>query len=626
MKHFSLKTAVLLTLLFSCLGTAGAEELPDFELDQVVVTATRTPVSLRKSGANMSVVTREEIAEKHYRNVADALRQVSGVQITSYGYPGGINTVYINGSDRVLILLDGKRMNRPDNGKVDLVNLVGTDNIEKIEVLKGAGSALYGSDAAAGVINIITRKDGENKTRLDVAFGNSDRRTYGLSNSGSEGKLSWFLNYRDEHSGDFKSGKHTDSNAPGVGERRDYSSYDGKSYNASLSYQLNEKNKLNFVYQGYDNKAEYPGSLSWPSKSWGNDKLNSYDLSWDSQYSDKLQAAFRLYNNNIHYYGGNRDDNFGDYDYRMRVKGAEYQLNAALNEDHLLTGGLEWRRDEVVSSSIEPDTKKNDNKAVYLQDQWKISSKLTLTPGVRYDKHEEYGSYTSPKVVANYQADEKTNFYASWGKFFIAPNFVQLYYKDSYGNYGNPNLKPEKGRSWEIGVNHQFDKTTLGRLNYFDRRTEDKIKWVSDPVTWAGTYENVDKEKARGLEVEIKKQYSEELSASLAYNWLDVKNSNNGSAYERDYDVPRNSWKIALDYEKDRVKAGIAGRFLKDRRGNKNFPEKTYWVWDADVNYQINSDISAYLAVKNILDQYYQEYSGYPAAGRTLLFGLQYSF
>ncbi|MGM9572230.1 MAG: TonB-dependent receptor plug domain-containing protein, partial [bacterium] len=431
----------------------------------------------------------------------------------------------------------------------------------------------------------------------------------------------------DEHSGDFKSGKHTDSDNPGKGKRWDYSSYDGTSYNVRLDYQLNERNKLNFAYQGYDNKAEYPGSLSWPGKSWGNDKLNSYDLSWDSQYSDKLQAVFRVYHDNIHFYAGNRDDNYDDNDTRVRVNGAEYQLNAILNENHLLTGGLEYRRVESGSSYIGSDEKKNDNKAIYLQDQWKISPKLTLTPGVRYDKHEEYGSYTSPKLVANYQADEKTNFYASWGKFFIAPNFLQLYCNYG-GTVGNPNLKPEKGHSWEIGVNHQFDKTTLGRLNYFDRRTEDKINWImTNPMTWAGTYENVDKEKARGLEIEIKKQYSEELSASLAYNWLDVKNSNNGSAYERDYNVPRNSWKIALDYEKDRVKAGIAGRFLKDRRGKYNaFPEKTYWVWDADVNYQINSDISAYLIVKNILDQYYQEYSNYPAAGRTLLFGLQYSF
>lgn len=626
MKFVGLKTTLLVMLLFGCLGTAGADELPDFELDQVVVTATRTPVSLRESGANMNVITREEIEEKHYRNVADAIRKVPGLQVTSYGYPGGVNTVYINGSDKVLILLDGKRMNRPNDGTVDLVNLVGTDNIERIEVLKGAGSALYGSDAAAGVINIITRQGGENKTKLDLAFGSSDRRTYGLSNSGSEGKLSWFLNYRDEHFGDYKGGNHTDSNDAGKGKRWDYSSYDGKSYNARLGYQLNERNKLNFAYQGYDNKAEYPGSLTWPNKSYGNDKLNSYDFSWDSQYSDKVQAFLRVYQNNIHYYGGNRDDNYEDYDYRMRVKGAEYQLNAVLNADHLLTGGLEWRRDEAVSGNFAPDEKKNDNKAIYLQDQWKINSKLTLTPGVRYDKHEEYGSYTSPKVVANYQADERTNFYASWGKFFIAPSFTQLYYDSAYG-CGNPDLKPEKGRSWELGVNHQFDKTTLGRINYFDRRTEDKIKWDSDPVTWVGTYKNVDKEKARGLELELKKQYSKELSASLAYNWLDVKNSNDGSAYERDYNIPRTSWKIALDYEKDRLSAGIDGRFLKDRRGKyNNLPEKTYWVWDADVNYQLNSDISAYLVVKNILDQYYQENAGYPAAGRTFLFGLQYSF
>ena len=183
-----------------------------FDLAPVVVTASRIEESILKAKADMSVVGREEIEKMHMDNVEEALRTVPGVQFLDYGSNGmnaNVSGIRINGSKEVVVLVDGVRVNEfqgSDSGYFFAALTNNTDNIERVEVLRGGAGTLYGSGAKGGVINIITRKINDNKTTVDVSAGNFSTRQYKLNTQGRQGKVGYHVYYDDKHSGDFKDG------------------------------------------------------------------------------------------------------------------------------------------------------------------------------------------------------------------------------------------------------------------------------------------------------------------------------------------------------------------------------------------------------------------------------------
>ncbi|WP_337552352.1 TonB-dependent receptor [Phascolarctobacterium succinatutens] len=205
-----LSSAVLLTLLLGSSSAVYADETPEYMLGELVVTATRTPVEEFKANANISVVTRDTIEKNHYSNVQDALRDIPGVTISGYGNTGEVyssNSLILNGSDKVVVLIDGVRANINGSsstyGKMATSELSNMDSIERIEVLKSSASTLYGADAAGGVINIITRKATENgvSTKLAAATGSYGKERYNLTHRGNVDGFYWDLALQKKISG-----------------------------------------------------------------------------------------------------------------------------------------------------------------------------------------------------------------------------------------------------------------------------------------------------------------------------------------------------------------------------------------------------------------------------------------
>ena len=164
-----------------------AEEQQAFFLDEMVVTATRTPVEAFKANANISVITKKEIEERHYQDLSEALRMVPGVYIGNYSVAGydNSNNLKINGADEIVVLVDGVKINNVNN-KISAVMLKNLDNVERIEVLKGSASTLYGSDAKGGVINIITAKPEGIKTKISAELGSFNTENYAINHQGKE--------------------------------------------------------------------------------------------------------------------------------------------------------------------------------------------------------------------------------------------------------------------------------------------------------------------------------------------------------------------------------------------------------------------------------------------------------
>ena len=247
-------------LMWPATMVAHAEEAANsdrYSFDQVVVTATKNPEKEFETNANISVITKEKIEKNQYQNLAEALKTVPGVNIQTYGAGGEgytSNTLYINGSSNVVVLIDGIRANV--NGtvfnKFPVAEFNALNNIERIEVLKGSASTLYGSDAQGGVINIITRKPTSNKTTLKLSGGSYGRGLYSISTQGSDKGFSWYIASQKQTIGDYKDAK-------GV----TIPTYqDAVTNTLKLSKKLNDVSDLSFYFQSYYANYMRSGPLS----------------------------------------------------------------------------------------------------------------------------------------------------------------------------------------------------------------------------------------------------------------------------------------------------------------------------------------------------------------------------
>ncbi|AJQ28735.1 TonB-dependent receptor plug domain-containing protein [Pelosinus fermentans] len=637
-KQIGIKKAMIYACIvsgFISLPVSGAyanenEETESYSFDQLVVTANRVPTKLSEVAANVTVITKEQIEKGNYHNVGEVLQHIPGVQIGSNGTPGSISAAFINGSEQVVVMIDGRRMNLPNGiggfgmATSNLTGLIGIENIERIEIVKGGRSALYGADAVGGVINIITKKGEKNQTTVKIAGGNWNGENYTLINEGKEGNLSWFFTADKRQMGDYSDGNNKSYRYTGI---------DQEAYTLRLDQKINKGN-LSFTYENFDHQNE--AKLI---NKYENTNQHNWDFTYTENLSTKTDYQIKFYQNANHRVGLG-DNTWERYDHDVRTKGFNYQLNSKIDEQNMLTAGIDWRKDEIESSDYK--SKDSTVKAIYLQDRWNITNKFSILPGLRYDNSDTYGNKTTPQLGANYKQSDRTTYYASWGKVFQTPRFDDLYWPssvdpaDSYypgspeTHYdGNPALKPETGWSAEIGVNHKFDNTLEGNFSAFTRRLNDAIAWKNvstNPAIEYWTPSNVDKQKADGFELQLTKQLTPKLKTSIGYNYLHVRNKTQyDSDFVRDKNIADETWNIGMSYSSKKINADIRGTAAMGRT-NSEFIEKSYWLWDANLNYKLDKSNTAFLTVNNILDKYYDTAAGKPCGGRNYMIGLKTIF
>lgn len=616
----SLLYAMVASALLCQFPAVVQAEDQEFSFDQVVVTANRLPLKASETAANVTVITGKEIEKGNYQNLGEILRHIPGVSIGTYGRPGGISASFINGSEQVIIMIDGRRMNMPNGiggfgtATTNLTSLVGIENIDRIEIVKGGRSVLYGADAVGGVINIITKKGTENKTTVKTSGGNWGSRNYAVTNQGKDGDFSWFFSADKKHIGNYTDGS---------GKTVDYTGVDQNAYTFRVDEKLGNGD-LTVAYEYF--KVEDDGSAA---DDYSTTKQHNWDITYKEKTSANTDYQFKVYQNASRRYSNT-------FDHDVRIKGFNYQINTKLSDKHLLSSGIDWRKDEIQSSAY--GHQDNTVKGIYLQDKWDISQKFSVTPGFRYDDNGVYGERSTPHVAANYKASDKTTYYASWGKVFHAPRFDDLYWPhevDTYGSTtytydGNPDLKPETGWSMEFGINHKFDDTTEGKLSYFKRQLTDAITWknIGTATNQHWLPSNVDKQKADGIELQLSKQLSSTLKGFVGFNYVDAQNKSGSEAYTQDSNIPKKTWNIGASYADEKLSVDIKGTAAFGRTNPKYYTyiEKSYWVWDADVNWKLSKEYTAFLTVNNIFDKYYDGYAGYPRGGRNYVVGVKAVF
>lgn len=634
-------------IFLSTSGVAWAEESV-FPMDDVVVTATRTPLKISETGANVSVVTRAEIEKKHYSDITAALKDVNGILVMQQGFPGGEQYVRINGDDRVLVMIDGRRLNLSklpgSMGKgatFDLNNFPSLDNVERIEIVKGPGSSLYGSEAVGGVINVITRKGKENKTSLESAYGSWGTKKYKFTTEGGENDWNWFVaagKTEQDHFSykDVRSGNTVDMNN---------SAMDQKDFSFRVDRQLGEHNSLTLNVEHVDQHKGQPylpngwavsSYTKQNTKSYLDTLTNNWAMTYNFNEKKDNPGYVRVYQNYYKYDMHSYNDgaaSWSNYLYSNKETGMQWQSTWKLSEKNTLVGGADWRN-VSISYPGTYDNKSMRNTAFFVEDRMTFDKKWTFSPGLRYDYHSMFGSKVTPRATVNCQVDDKTNAYVSWGEFFNAPDADRLFWPTDYSMFykGNPNLRPETGHTTTIGLNRKLNNTTELHVSAYESRLHDAISTAFDGTLY--TPINVGEQKKRGFELEVSKKFSPQWSANAGYTFTHVENKDTaGAAYgNEERTVEPNAYKLGVSYNQGAWNVELMNR-MATGRSTKYFTSSNYFVMDLAVNYKINKNRSAYLKVNNLTNRSYELYGyanpnqgAFPMASRYIEIGTKYTF
>lgn len=635
----SLRNAVMVSLLAGTTvvwgGTVFAQEdLQEFALDDMVVTATRTESKMVDVPVNATVISAEKIADRHYLDVADALKDVPGATVMDTGVGAYEKKVVLNGDERVLVLVDGKRVNidmgTMSRASYDLNQMPDVSLIERIEVVKGHGGALYGSDAVGGVINIITKKMDHSYGKVSMGFGSHQARDAKAMYTIKEGKTGVMV-----ASSKYKQGYHEYKDAKTEANKRwpVASTYENEKVSVKLSQELSETSNLEL---GYD-FSKFEGVRSYSTKaksaSFSNKKTNDFYAKYDWTVNDKDQGFIQLYRNKYDYY------NAGDM-YETDT-GFEAQQNITLSDNNRLVVGASYRKAKALNATSYTAEKSINNKAVFVSDQWEFAPSWTLDAGVRYDKHSTAGSKTTWSAGLNKKFDENSHAYFNWGQVFKAPTLDDLYYysvmewgSSKYENYGNPNLKPEKGDTWTIGYGTKIADKTSVNISYFQSKLEDAIDWdttysANGSVSIA---RNVDKQKKNGMELSVGHELNDNWDLEASYTYIRVKNNDHGNGYVRDANYIPNMYRFGVRYHDDLWNADL---FLRGGSGadKSAYVDSKYMTLDMSVAYKATKDLSFYAKGYNLFNKAYAESAGvnggtytYPAQGRRFIIGAEYTF
>lgn len=631
----SLAALVLTTGAFS----VQAESTPPnfYSLDEVVVTASRTPEKKIDANADVAVVTAKEIEEKHFDDVAQAVKNVPGVFISSHGASGqsyNSDQIYINGSSNVVVLVDGIRRNTNGNSLMNasIAELVAMDSVDHIEVLKGSSSTLYGSDAQGGVINIITKKAKEDgvKTTLRTSFGDNSKEKYTLYNAGKEGNVFWSIEGGKELGGTFKDGW----------GRKIINHLNAEHYNAKLGYDLGNDSDIVVNYEKYKTDYTKPSYGSNDRKAVAGKKNNDVlNLQYTAKIRDNLTNLFSVYRNRTTF-----DIPSQPWGMDMKTTGVSDQLTYTINKQ-TLTGGFDWYKDEVPfyydnTGISEVQGTSIHNIAFYLQDKITLTNQWNITPGVRVDHHSTFGTHTSPSLSVGFKQSENTNYYVNYKTFFVAPNLYQLFGSDAYfGHVGNKNLKPQEGNTIEFGINHNFGDNLTGTFNVY--HTHAKNILYADPSD-NYHYANGGKSSLNGFTINLDKKFSSHWTAGIGYSYLHIP-AKEGQNINFNGSLPESTLNINVDYTTPKFNVSLSGRGIMNRYGTKadwsGKPTKmsnyaNYWVWDLAANYQFTKEATLFARVNNIFDQFYTDIGSsqdpystwYSAPGRNFEIGLQFQF
>jgi len=589
------------------------------EADTVVVSATRIPQSIRDVGISASVVSRERIEELQAQDVGEVLQEVTDARVNSYGPMGAESEITLRGSTKqqVLVMVDGRPVNVASVGTADL-SLYPVDQIERIEVIRGPGSVLYGAGAMAGVVNIVTKDPPEDfTTDLEASYGTKNTRILRLDNGARIGNFGYLVMASQNASDGW----------------RENSACDGYNISGKLDYDLTQQSRL-FLNSGFSRQNKgIPGSTSWPTpnakqydEQYWLDLTHKYELASNSYFTGK---AFL----NQNWQNFKNPDSFTDEISRNQKAGLDLQQTLPLGERQLFLGGVYLENDHVSirntnNISLIGGDRDLFTGAGFLQDQVSLLETLIVTPGLRCDVQSKWGTELSPKISGLYKIIEGTGLKASIGRGFRAPTVDELYWRDDY-SAGNPDLKPEESLSYDAGIQQQFGAKTMLEISIFQSRMKNLIAWYDNDGTGIYTAQNINDACLQGLETELSMQFTKEISGTLNYTLLDTQDTSGKYDGKTLPYRPKNKVGGSLGYQtawglKLNVNADYTASVYTDRANTQELGGfMTLGAYAAQTVFQ---NVEIFARGNNIMNKQYQMVDGYPMPGASVMGGVKATF
>jgi len=607
-------------------GASPATEVRRAE--PVVVTATRSEEPLEQTGASVTVVPEEAMRVQEYRAVEEVLRTIPGIQVQTSGSPGKLSTVRIRGANatQVQVLIDGVRVKSLTSGDFDFADLT-LDNIERIEVLRGPQSTLYGADAIGGVIHIITKRgQGPPSGFVDFEAGNYETFRERAGVSGSTGPWSYSLGVsRLDFGGQFNNDEH-----------------DVTSVNVRLGYALPNKGELSLTGRFQDGHRGIPFATVFPDFDPNrnqDDQLWLLSLEWRQPWTSMWEHKLRVSAVDETLTFKDEADPAHPFGFRSDISSrrfeAEWYHFITPVPWNTLTLGAEYRNEvgEVKGSFKETI----DSWALVLQDQLRLFDRLYLTGGVRYDGNSVFEDKATARVALSYLLKATdTRFKASWGQGFRAPTFNELFFPAfaPCPPFGNPNLKPEESNSWDAGVEqHLWERRVRLAATYFRNDFKNLIQsTLTDPVNFCFEARNVGKARTEGVEVEASIMPVDGLVLAVAYTYTDSEDRTTGDPLRR---IAANSLAVTATWEplpgltlSGEVQV-MSSQF--EAPGQPRNPG--YTVVNAAAAYRLPikrwgflSNITLHVRATNLFNENYSEVAGFPALGTHVVAGLRATF
>lgn len=651
MKPIHLFTTTL--TLVAAAAPAAAQQPDTVQLSEIVVTATRVPMPRASVSAAVTVLDGADLRARGVDFVSEALRGVPGVTLSQTGSIGGLTSLFVRGgeADYVQVLIDGVPVNEP-GGRFDFSTLT-TDNIERIEVVRGPVSVLYGSSAVTGVVQIFTVRGAATPPRVSAAaqagsYGTVDwdaavsggagtgTYSFGLSRFATDGVLEFnnrYANLVASGAGSLRfgtgteltlTGRHSDGDfhyptdgAGNVVDRNAMQSTRRTSLGLEAAQRVGAATELRLTLDATELDSDIDDAQDAPADTLG---LFAYE---------RTQALSR--------------------------RGADLRANLLLSQGLVLTlGAAADRQEESTSDAAESSfgpfssefTAERTNRAAYIQALAQPTSRISVSLGGRADDNEKFGDFFTYRAGASIRAAEGTTLRAAYGTAFKEPTFAENF-STTY-TVGNPDLQPERSRSAEAGIEQRIagDRVRIGATAFF-QRFRDMIQYTfQPPEEGQPNYYNVAAARADGVELSAEMHALDALTLQAGYTFVDTEVDDAGFDSGPDAGFvegdrllrrPTHSGSIALSYTGiDRLTAGATAAILGSREDldfagwpAKRVELEGYTLLDLSASYDLiasrgaRPDVAITTRIKNALDRQYEDAVHFPAPGRTILLGLR---
>ena len=640
-----------------------ADQTEELETPEVIVSATKTPIPVKEVTSAVEVISGEQMQQRKLRTVAEALRWAQGLAVFQSGGPGTVVDVRMRGGtpEQTLVLIDGAIVNSATLGSYDFAQLT-SDNIERIEILRGSQGMMWGSDAMGGVINITTKRGRETPNISAFAeYGSFATIREGATVSVKKGAFDVAASLTRWDTSSFSAINYR----RGASERDGYHNWQGS---VRLGVDLPHDGRLEFNFRWMNGITNFDGFAFNPvtftsdpadvlgAKSTSQQYVysGSYTQPITNWWSQKLTLARAT--ESLTSYNGTFQRNLltGVEDVPFQLASEinttsnriEWQHDFQIAKPLAVTAGYQFREqigenfDTLAGTTTVPNKIVSSN-AGFAEAKLNLWDRLFGTAGIRQDEYNVFGSATTYRVTAGYLHKETgTKLRGSYGTGFRAPTINQLFFP----GFGNPNLKPEKSRGLDIALEQSLlnDRVFLS-AGYFWNRYQNLILSVFDPVGCAAIpdtqgfcAQNIGTSRAEGIEASAKVQiirdepWIKSLALQIQYTYTSTNDLTAGE--NQDTRLPKwplNQWSAILSYQPiEALRANLEGRYVGQRYNNVGNKDSipSFLVWNLSATYDVNTHMQAYVRADNIFNEKYEEVLFFGTPIRSVFGGVRINF